>query len=152
LHEYSDPGWELVTDRVMGGLSAGAVERVDAVGTTATRLNGCVSLENNGGFVQMVADIAPPPAAAKGVAMMLAGNGETYNIHLRTTDLSRPLQSYRHEFSAPAQWTLCHFAFGDFKPHRTEKLFDKSRISRIGIVAIGRVFDADVSVGNVSYY
>ncbi len=146
------PDWELVTDRVMGGLSAGAVQRGEVAATTATRLTGRVSLENNGGFVQMAADIAPPPAAAKGIAMMLAGNGETYNIHLRTTDLSRPWQSYRHEFTAPAQWTLCHFAFGDFKPHRTEKLLDKNRIRRIGIVAIGRVFDADVSVGSVSYY
>lgn len=144
--------WELVTDNVMGGASSGRLIETVINDRRAHQMTGRVSLENNGGFVQIATDISPPPAQAKGFAMMLQGNGETYNLHLRTSDLTRPWQSYRHQFTAPDQWTLCHFAFTDFAPYRTTAPLDVSRVRRIGIVAIGRVFNADVSVADISYY
>ena len=144
--------WELVTDRVMGGVSNGRMLRTTVNGLAATRMTGRVSLDNNGGFIQIAADLQPPPAGAKGVALNLTGNAETYNIHLRTSDLTRPWQSYRQEFIAPAEWTLCHFEFGNFEAHRTDKPLLTKNIRRIGIVAIGRVFDADAAVSSVSYY
>lgn len=144
--------WELVTDQVMGGVSNGRIEQTVIQGQAASRMTGRVSLDNNGGFIQIAADLPPPPAGAKGVALQLIGNAETYNIHLRTSDLSRPWQSYRQAFTAPAEWTLCHFEFGNFEAYRTEKTFRPEKIRRIGIVAIGRVFDADTAVSSVSYY
>ncbi|MGB7205349.1 MAG: CIA30 family protein [Anderseniella sp.] len=144
--------WQLITDQVMGGVSSGTVIEKTIDGQNAHLMTGRVSLDNNGGFIQMATDISPPPIHAIGIAMMLKGNGETYNIHLRTTDLTRPWQSYRHTFTAPEQWTLCHFAFTNFEAHRTTAALRLSGIRRIGIVAIGRVFNADVSVGEVSYY
>jgi hypothetical protein len=90
-------------------------------------------------------------ADAKGVTLQVIGNAETYNIHLRTGDLDRPWQSFRQTFTAPAEWTLCHFEFGDFEAHRTDEPLRIENIRRIGIVAIGRVFDADAAVSAVSY-
>ena len=49
--------WEFVSDTVMGGVSQGRIEEVDIFGRHATRLKGDVSLDNNGGFVQMAFDI-----------------------------------------------------------------------------------------------
>ena len=144
--------WELVTDRVMGGVSNGQMEQTVIKGQAATRMTGRVSLDNNGGFIQIAADLLPPPPSAKGVALHLIGNAETYNIHLRTSDLDRPWQSFRQAFTAPAEWTLCHFDFGDFEAHRTDEPLRPGNIRRIGIVAIGRVFDADAAVSTVSYY
>lgn len=144
--------WELVTDRVMGGVSNGQLEQTVINGRSATRMTGRVSLDNNGGFIQIAADLPPPPADAKGVALQLIGNAETYNIHLRTSDLTRPWQSYRQPFTAPAEWTLCHFEFGSFEAHRTDEPLRPENIRRIGIVAIGRVFDADAAVSSVGYY
>ena len=144
--------WELVTDRVMGGISNGQLEQTLISGRTASRMTGRVSLDNNGGFIQIAADLPHPPASATGIALDLIGNAETYNIHLRTSDLTRPWQSYRQAFTAPAEWTLCHFEFGNFKAHRTDKPLRPGNIRRIGIVAIGRVFDADAAVSSVSYY
>jgi hypothetical protein len=144
--------WELVTDRVMGGVSNGQIEQTVLNGRSATRMTGRVSLDNNGGFIQIAADLPPPPARAKGVALQLIGNAETYNIHLRTSDLARPWQSYRQPFTAPAEWTLCHFEFGNFEAHRTDEPLRPENIRRIGIVAIGRIFDADAAVSSLSYY
>lgn len=144
--------WDLVTDRVMGGVSNGKIEQLVVTGRPATRMTGRVSLDNNGGFIQIAADLSPPPDGAKGVALELIGNAETYNIHLRTNDLSRPWQSFRQAFTAPSEWTLCHFEFGNFEAHRTDQPLRTESIRRIGIVAIGRVFDADAAVSSVSYY
>ncbi|NNJ75528.1 MAG: CIA30 family protein [Anderseniella sp.] len=144
--------WELVTDRVMGGVSNGQIEQAVINGRPATRMTGRVSLDNNGGFIQIAADLPPPPSGAKGVALELTGNAETYNIHLRTSDITRPWQSFRQAFTAPSEWTLCHFDFGDFDAHRTAEPLRPGNIRRIGIVAIGRVFDADAAVTSVSYY
>ncbi|MEO9874836.1 MAG: CIA30 family protein [Anderseniella sp.] len=144
--------WDLVTDRVMGGVSNGKIEQTVITGRTATRMTGRVSLDNNGGFIQIAADLPPPPADANGVALQLIGNTETYNIHLRTSDLARPWQSFRQAFTAPSEWTLCHFDFGNFEAHRTDEPFRPGNIRRIGIVAIGREFDADAAVSSVSYY
>jgi hypothetical protein len=144
--------WELVTDHVMGGVSNGRMEQTLVKGQAATRMTGRVSLDNNGGFIQIAADLLPPPPSAKGVALHLIPNAETYNIHLRTSDLDRPWQSYRQAFTAPAEWTLGHFEFGDFQAHRTDKPLLPGNIRRIGIVAIGREFDADAAVSSVGYY
>ncbi len=144
--------WELVTDRVMGGVSSGRIEQTVIMGRPANRMTGRVSLDNNGGFIQIATDLPPPPSEATGIALHLIGNAETYNVHLRTSDLARPWQSYRQAFTAPAEWTLCHFDFANFETHRTDKPLQPKNIRRIGIVAIGRVFDADAAVSSVNYY
>ncbi len=144
--------WDLVTDQVMGGVSNGQIEQIVIQGRAATRMAGRVSLDNNGGFIQVAADLPSPPNGAEGVALDLIGNAETYNIHLRTSDLSRPWQSYRQAFTAPSEWTLCHFEFGNFDAHRTDQPLRPENIRHIGIVAIGRVFDADAAVSSISYH
>ena len=50
--------WQLFTDRVMGGVSNGTMIREMVAGRPAIRMRGDVSLENNGGFVQMSLDLA----------------------------------------------------------------------------------------------
>jgi hypothetical protein len=144
--------WQLVTDRVMGGVSSGQIEETTVSELPALRMTGRVSLDNNGGFVQIATDISPPSDSATGIALQLIGNTETYNIHLRTSDLTRPWQSYRQEFVAPSEWTLCYFEFAGFEAYRTVQPLVPANIKRIGIVAIGRVFDADAAVASVHYY
>jgi hypothetical protein len=51
--------WQLFTDRVMGGVSNGTMVRETVAGRPAIRMRGDVSLENNGGFVQIAIDLAP---------------------------------------------------------------------------------------------
>ncbi len=149
--------WELVTDGVMGGVSSGQLRRVTVQGRPALRLTGSVRLENNGGFVQAALDLAPGGApvdasAWTGIEIDVTGNGETYNLHLRTDDVARPWQSYRQGFRAPAEWVTHRLPFADFVPHRIKAPLDVTRLRRIGLVAIGRAFSPDLAVAGVRFY
>lgn len=52
--------WQGYTDRVMGGVSSGSLARETFEGRTANVLRGSVSLENNGGFIQMATNLFLP--------------------------------------------------------------------------------------------
>lgn len=146
------PNWEFVADTVMGGVSSGRVRREDVAGRPAARLTGAVSLENNGGFVQMASDLGGGALDASdwsGVEIDVFGNGETYDLRLRTDDLTRPWQSYRTEFTAGPAWETLRLPFDVFEANKTEAAFDPARLRRVGVLAVGRVMQADVAVGGL---
>ena len=148
--------WQLFTDRVMGGVSNGTMTREIVSGRPAIRMRGDVNLENNGGFIQIAIDLVTDGKAKdasewSGVELDVFGNGSEYNIHLRTEDLTQPWQSYRQNFRAVPQWQTVHFRFEDFVPYRTDISLNIQRLRRVGIVAIGRAFSADVCVGALRY-
>jgi hypothetical protein len=149
--------WQLFTDRVMGGVSNGTMVREMVAGRPAIRMRGDVSLENNGGFVQIALDLAAggkaiDASAWRGIELEVFGNDQEYNVHLRTDDLTRPWQSYRQSFRAYPRWQTVQFQFQDFTPYRTDTALDTSRLRRVGLVAIGRAFSADLSVGGLRYF
>jgi hypothetical protein len=148
--------WQLFTDRVMGGVSNGTMVREMVAGRAAIRMRGDVSLDNNGGFVQIALDLAADgkaidASAWRGIELDVFGSDEDYNIHLRTEDLTRPWQSYRQSFRADPRWRTVQLRFQDFTPYRTDTALDTRKLRRIGLVAIGRVFSADLSVGGLRY-
>ena len=149
--------WRFVSDTVMGGISSGSISREDVDGRKALRLTGNVSLENNGGFVQMVLQLNSKndnidPSGYKGIELLVRGNNEPYSLHLRTLDLERPWQSYRQKFIAKDKWAVIKLAFNNFEQYRTEKKLDLSKLRRLGVVAIGKEFSADISVAGISFY
>lgn len=149
--------WQVFTDQVMGGVSRGTMVRETVSGRLAIRMRGEVSLDNNGGFVQMALDLAPEGGALdagawRGIELDVSGNGEEYGVHLRTTNLRRPWQSYRQSFTAASKWQTIQFPFDRFTPYRTDIPLDARELRRIGIVAIGRAFSADLSLGALRYY
>jgi hypothetical protein len=149
---HDDPGalqLRLISDQVMGGVSQGQLRREDVDGRPALRLTGEVRLENNGGFLQMAGDLPTEAREATGLQLEVFGNGETYGCHLRTSDLPRPWQSFRHSFEATAQWTSIQLHFKDFTPHRTDAPFRIDRLRRLGLIAIGRAFFADLAVARI---
>jgi len=150
-------GWPLISDRVMGGVSAGTMRREVVEGRKAIRMLGGVSLENNGGFLQVALDLGDAGSEVDarnwtGIKLDVFGNSQVYNLHLRTSDIYRPWESYRQSFEAPNRWTTVFLPFNDFLPHRTERPLNVARLRRIGIVAIGREFDADVSIADIRFY
>lgn len=155
-HPFATVGsrWTLIADGVMGGVSSGAMGRETLAGRHALRMRGDVSLANNGGFVQIALDLAPDGATVDargwaGIELDVCGNGERYSLHLRTADVVRPWQSYRAGFVASRAWETHRLPFGAFEPHRIEAPLDPSRLRRLGVVAIGRAFAADVAVGGL---
>ena len=149
--------WESVTDRVMGGLSDAALARETYQGRSCLHLRGDVRLDNNGGFVQMALDLAPlggelDASSWTGVELVVQGNGERYGVHLRTGDLTRPWQSYRAGLVAGPAWQTVRLPFVDFVPHRTEAPLALQRLRRLGLVAIGKAFEADLRLACLSFY
>ncbi|WP_367305300.1 CIA30 family protein [Loktanella salsilacus] len=146
--------WEYVADTVMGGVSRGKITAAVVKGRDAVQLTGQVSLENDGGFIQMAADLPPEVQALgfTGLEVDATGNGEAYDIRLRTTDLTRPWQSYRTAFTPGPDWGSYRLPFAAFEAHRTDAPFNPANLRRLGIVAIGHAFAADVSVAAVRLY
>lgn len=148
--------WQLRTDQVMGGVSKGTMVRDVVAGRPAIRMRGNVSLENNGGFVQIALDLSPDggvvdASAWSGIELDVFGTGEEYGVHLRTDALTRPWQSYRQTFKADAEWRTVQLPLDHFVPHRTDILLDTHRLRRIGLVAVGRAFSADLAVGGLRF-
>ncbi len=148
--------WNLLTDGVMGGVSSGTMTRGNLDGRAAIRLRGTVSLENNGGFLQIALDLSPDgsvidASAWDGIELDILGDGEEYGVHLRTDALTRPWQSYRHLFTAGPAWQTVRLRFADFTAHRTDVPFDPRRLRRLGVVAIGRAFSCDLSLGGLRF-
>ena len=78
--------WQLYTDQVMGGVSEGSASvRLDSEGPYI-RLEGLVSTDNNGGFIQIRRNLNKGSKSAEGILLKVRGNGENYFIHLNTSE------------------------------------------------------------------
>ena len=148
--------WRLITDQVMGGRSSGELVPDFYLGKHCLRLRGQVSTANNGGFLQLALDLSdgrPYDASSyAGVELEVAGNGELYNVHLRTSNLWLPWQAYRAGFQALPEWQSVRIPFAAFKAYRTTSELRTDKLVRIGLVAIGRDFGADLCVAALSFY
>jgi hypothetical protein len=148
--------WRGVSDNVMGGISECSIAYDMIDGRHCLRLSGNVQLDNNGGFIQAALDLAPEPdtfdaSKYSGVRLLVRGNDEKFSVHLRTPDNVRPWQSYRAHFTGGRNWDTIELPFAAFTPHRLQAPLDVTRLRRIGIVAIGRAFYADLAVAELSF-
>ncbi len=149
--------WRMFTDRVMGGVSDATSGLETIEGRRSLRLRGRVSLENNGGFVQVALPLAlggRPFDAAEftGVRVWARGNGRTYHIHLRTGQTRLPWQYFSAAFDAGAGWRPFELPFDQFKPENLRARLDTRGLERIAIVAIGEEFEADIAVSRLEFY
>lgn len=148
--------WRLVTDGVMGGISTGRLQADSVNGKACLRLRGSVRLENNGGFIQAALDVDQTPggdaSTFQGVLIEVLGNNAEYNLHLRTDDVWLPWQSYRSSFHATPGWQTIKLPFAGFGGYRISRTLDTGQLKRIGIVAIGKAFAADLCVARLEYY
>jgi len=165
IDDFTDQGlvsklgtrWRGVSDQVMGGISEAAVLHEVINDRPSLRLTGDVRLENDGGFIQAALDLTPSGETLDGsdftgVRITVRGNGEKYSVHLRTMDNVRPWQSYRAHFTAGPEWETIDLPFENFVPYRLEAALDRRRLRRIGLVAIGRAFHADLAVSKLAFY
>jgi hypothetical protein len=147
--------WSGYTDQVMGGTSSAILTRErDFHGRTANVLRGRVSLENNGGFIQMATNLAKDPmqnptvdaSNYDGVEVDVLYDGqedeESFNIHLKTEACIKPYSSYRATFAVrQGEWTTIQLPWSKFKgkgPGASEAPFNHGALTRIGVVAIGK--------------
>jgi len=164
IDDFNDPGghsrlgtpWRSVTDQVMGGVSTARIAFEKLQGRRCLCLSGDVSLDNNGGFIQASLDLASEgmfdAGKYKGARLIVRGNGESYNLHLKTADVQRPWQSYRSSFRPGFEWREIQLPFTGFVPYRIDMPLNVHKLRRVGIVAIGAAFTAELCVAEIGFY
>ena len=150
--------WQYVSDRVMGGVSDGQVTLEQDGEMYFARLTGNVSTKNNGGFIQVRANVSFANSEKdgknlRGVRLNVRGNGETYYIHIRTNDSWSPSDYYSTTFIADSEWKMIDLPFNKFERRRSnDSSLDAKKIRSFGIVAYGRDYISDVSVSTIEFY
>lgn len=152
----ADARWRYIADGVMGGVSTGGASMaLQASGGGTMRLTGTVSTENNGGFIQVRRTLPDGfPEGTQGLSLTARGNGETYFVFLRTTELRRPWQYYSATFTPGANWGGANIPLSAFKASHDflSQTIDPRAVRSIGLVAYGRDHQADLSVGQIKLY
>ena len=154
-HSQASAAWRGFSDQVMGGVSQEKVTVETLDGQRCIRLRGDVRLENNGGFIQISLPLEHEGRpfdghAFSGVRLLVWGNGEEYRLHLRTITCQRPQQYYWAAFKTAPSWQTIELPFQAFDAKWISSDLDTRTLTRLGIVAYGKPFTADVAVARVS--
>ena len=149
--------WRGFSDQVMGGVSSARYMMSTIQDRKCIHLQGTVSLENNGGFIQVALDLDAEgntldASSYQGIRLWVRGNGKSYYVHLRTSQTSRPWQYYAAPFSTSEEWRPVKIPFASFTKENLEIGLDSSRLKRIAIVGAWENFEADVAVSRLEFY
>ncbi len=149
--------WTGFSDRVMGGVSNCRLVRDVIGGRPCIRLTGRVTRDHGGGFVQMALgfasnDRAFDASAYRGIELLVRGNDERYNVHIRTTDVVWYDQSYRLTFTAARRWHRLRLSWSDFAPHGLRAPLNTAGLVRIGLLGWMREFDVDLALGEIALF
>ena len=150
-------GWRGFSDRVMGGVSDASLNKDSIAGKNCARLTGTVTRESNGGFIQMAmyfgADEAELDGSAySGIELLVYGNNEDYNVHMRTADCGWYDESYRHTFFAKPEWQRVRIPFSEFEANSVTAPLNSAHINRIAILGWMREFEADIALARISLF
>ena len=118
--------WVVISDQVMGGVSTAALHQDQRDNLTCSCLVGRTRLDNNGGFVQMKFDIQSSllRTGYQGIFIELYGSAHEYNLHIKTTQLTRPWQSFRSSLAVEPRWTRFIVPYEQLQAHRTDAELD----------------------------
>ena len=106
------PGWNVVVDGVMGGLSTGNLSITDEGHGLFT---GVISLEKNGGFSSIRYDLPRMEIGNnKVVSLRLKGDGKDYQFRIKNKDEN--YYSYITEFSTNGEWQEIKIPSGQMYP------------------------------------
>lgn len=154
LENSKNRNWVYFTDTVMGGISQGKLAFMNENGENFYRMTGNVSTENNGGFIQFATGIEKIDKNFEGIKLRVRGNNENYQLHLRTKYTPAPWQYYSAEFNVTNEWKEVIIPFTTFKKSNFYQpgKFKSSNIKSIGIVAIGKDFEAEIDLGRIELY
>ena len=144
--------WIPFSDQVMGGVSEVNAYELEENGVSFYRLEGNVSTENNGGFIQVRAEVNLRNKNFEGIRIKVRGNNNEYYMHLRSPRML-PWNYYTSKFYASEDWQVIDLPLSSFEYSRdTSKSFNSSKMKSIGIVAFGKDFFAQVDIAGVEFY
>lgn len=145
--------WRGFTDRVMGGVSDADFGASVVDGRRCARMAGNVTRDSGGGFIQMAMYLNNFSASDyAGIELLVFGNDEDYNLHVRTSDCGWHDESYRATFHAEPRWQVIRIPWENLTPNRVSAPLDTSNLQRIGLLGWMRDFDADLALGTIALY
>lgn len=150
--------WQQFTDQVMGGVSEGRYGFLEIDGKWCIRLQGQVSLENRGGFIQVSLPLYEKSGSFdasdySGVRLLVRGNGERYYVHFKSTQTLFPWQLFSAGFPTTGAWETVDIPFDRFVPENLNvDSLNIKRLKRMAIVASKKEFNADVAVARIELY
>lgn len=161
VDDFSEPGlsalgtrWEGFTDRVMGGRSTMEAGYRRTPDGTVLAMAGSVSLENNGGFIQVRLPLTGSgtfdASDYAGIAVVARGRPGSYRIHLRTRQTRLPWQLYSAPLEVTDEWRTIVVPFAAFEPDSVRRDLDRSLLTSLAIVAYGQEFDAEIELRRIA--
>jgi hypothetical protein len=163
IDDFSIPGqsalgtqWQGFSDRVVGGISSMQAGYEPDGDGLVLRMVGDVSLENNGGFVQVRLPLAArgsyDASAHTGIAIEITGEPGSYYLHLRTRNSRLPWQYYEARLDVTTEWQRLEVPFSSFSPVSLRGALDPSELESLGVVGGKTEFRADISVRLLEFY
>ena len=144
--------WSAISDQVMGGISEVNFYEIEENGTKFYRLEGNVSTENNGGFIQSRINVNINTNDINGIRLKVRGNNNEYFVHLRAPKML-PWNYYYAEFYASDNWKIIELPISSFKYSRNRyNQINLNSIRSIGLVAYGKDFSAQLDIANIELY
>ena len=151
--------WQYISDQTMGGISNGQAILDTDGDMLFARLTGNVSTANNGGFIQIRRNVNGGSKGAEGILLKVRGNGESYFIHLNTSETIFLPQQYRFyyqaDFPTSKEWNVVKLPFSTaFKRSNSQisKYFNGENVRTIGLLAYGKDHNALLEVKYLSFY
>lgn len=149
--ETKNSPWRVVTDQVMGGVSrAQLIQNEQGV-----HLEGDVSLENNGGFIQI--QMARPAdlntALSQGIYIeWCSEHAQPFELLIKSSQLWMPWQSYRITATAFNEWQTLFIPFSEFKPYKTQTRLRVDKITKFSVLAGGENKFVKLSIKHFGLY
>lgn len=146
--------WRGFTDRVMGGVSSAEFKSAEVGGRRCMRMTGDVTRDSGGGFVQLALYFrgSADGSRYRGIELVVQGNDEDYNVHIRTSDCGWHDESYRVTFHAKPEWQAVRLPWEAFTPNGLSTPLDPSRLERVGLLGWMREFRAELAVGEIALW
>ncbi|MBB6481386.1 CIA30 family protein [Spirochaeta isovalerica] len=151
--------WEGFTDQVMGGVSEISISRISRQNEPFVRMSGEVSLENNGGFIQIRHMLSEPfkpfdGSDYQGIRLKVRGRGDGYYIFLRTTATVFPWKFYKSEIMLEETWSTVDLPWSSFSEgdYGTLRAFRPDKLKSLAIVAYGKEFTAQIDISEIGLY
>lgn len=151
--------WEGFTDQVMGGRSEMSILRVPNPEGPYLSMRGKVSLERNGGFIQVrlkLSETGKPVdlSSYQGIRLTVRGEGKGYYIFLRTAQTLFPWKFYKAAIPVSTDWSTVDLPWSAFGPGDYGRVnpLKVEALKSLAITAYGEEFDARIDVKEVGLY
>ena len=151
--------WEGFTDQVMGGESEIATRLMSEGGEIFIRMEGEVSLEDNGGFIQIRLKLADSfkvydASGYDGIRLFTRGEGSDYYLFVRTNKTVFPWQFYKARVALREDWQSIDIPWSAFEVGDYGRIaeFNPANLKSVALVAYGAEFNAEIDLMNIGLF